>query len=97
MEDDNPQVNPFDIRKECLVEGCYDTRLLVRYLNSHKVKLQLGVHKKWEELSVKVCTKDTQESWPVHPNDHHQQKACILLRPIRMCWVGFRAYCRKVY
>lgn len=50
-----PDLNVYDIRKKCVGDLCYDETLLIDFLNSEKVKAQLGVHKKWTDCDDKVC------------------------------------------
>lgn len=50
----NPNMNPYDIRKRCIGDLCYNTSLVEKYLNSPKVQAQLGVHKEWNVCASKV-------------------------------------------
>ncbi|GMH41459.1 hypothetical protein BSKO_09369 [Bryopsis sp. KO-2023] len=50
----NPEINVYDIRKKCLVEGCYDISHIKSFLNNPDVQKQLGVHRKWSDCSDPV-------------------------------------------
>lgn len=51
---EHPNINRYDIRKQCMGNLCYDETLLLKFLNSPEVQAQLGVEKKWVDCSDKV-------------------------------------------
>ncbi|KAL3162857.1 hypothetical protein ABBQ32_009310 [Trebouxia sp. C0010 RCD-2024] len=51
----NPNMNVYDIRKECVGPLCYDFARLETYINQDSVRQKLGVgDRKWEECSTSV-------------------------------------------
>lgn len=52
--EDNPGINYYDIRKQCVGSLCYDFSRIDNFLNQASVQQAIGVSRTWTECSDSV-------------------------------------------